>query len=67
MQYHYNLLYREAKIELIPICEQYHVSRIPYSPLAGGHLAHTGWTTESKRRQTDRTLRKNMTRPWIKI
>ncbi len=58
MQNHYNLLYREDERELIPICEQYHVARIPYSPLAGGHLAHTGWTTESKRSQTDRTLRK---------
>ena len=58
MQNHYNLLYREDERELIPICEQYQVSRIPYSPLAGGHLAHTGWWAESKRSQTDRTLRK---------
>lgn len=57
MQNHYNLLYREDERELIPICEQYHVARIPYSPLAGGHLTHTGWTTESKRSQTDKTLR----------
>lgn len=57
MQNHYNLLYREDERELIPICEQYQVSRIPYSPLAGGHLTHTGWTTESKRSQTDRTLK----------
>ena len=58
MQNHYNLLYREDERELIPICEQYNVSRIPYSPLAGGHLTHRGWTTDSKRSQTDRTLRK---------
>ena len=57
MQNHYNLLYREDERELIPICEQYGVARIPYSPLAGGHLTHTGWTTESKRSQTDRTIR----------
>lgn len=57
MQNHYNLLYREDERELIPICEQYHVARIPYSPLAGGHLTHTGWTTESKRSRTDKTLR----------
>ena len=58
MQNHYNLLYREDEREMIPICRQYNVSLIPYSPLAGGHLAHTGWTTDSKRSQTDRTIRR---------
>lgn len=58
MQNHYNLLYREDERELIPVCEQYDVSRIPYSPLAGGHLAHMGWTIDSKRSQTDKTIRK---------
>ena len=42
MQNHYNLLYREDEREMIPICKQYNVSLIPYSPLAGGHLTHTG-------------------------
>lgn len=58
MQNHYNLLYREDEREMIPICNQYGVSRIPYSPLAGGHLTHLGWQTESKRSQTDKTIRK---------
>lgn len=58
MQNHYNLLYREDEREMLPICKQYHVSLIPYSPLAGGHLAHTGWLSNSKRSQTDKTLRK---------
>ena len=35
MQNHYNLLYREDERELIPVCEQMHVSRTPYCPLAG--------------------------------
>ncbi len=56
MQNHYNLLYREDERELIPVCEQYHVSRIPYSPLAGGHLTHTGWHSGSKRSDTDTIL-----------
>ncbi len=56
MQNHYNLLYREDERELIPICRQYGVSLIPYSPLAGGHLAHTGWTSGSLRSSTDRVL-----------
>lgn len=58
LQNHYNLLYREDERDLIPVAKQYGVSLIPYSPLAGGHLSHTGWETDSKRSQTDRTLRK---------
>ena len=57
MQNHYNLLYREDERELIPVCKQYGVSLIPYSPLAGGHLAHTGWTSGSKRSDTDKVIR----------
>ncbi len=57
MQNHYNLLYREDERELIPVCQQYGVSLIPYSPLAGGHLAHPGWTIDSKRSQTDKVIR----------
>lgn len=57
MQNHYNLLYREDERELIPLCEQYNVSLIPYSPLAGGHLTHTGWKSGSRRSDTDQVLR----------
>lgn len=57
MQNHYNLLYREDERELIPICEQYGVSRIPYSPLAGGHLTHKDWESGTSRSNTDKTLR----------
>lgn len=58
MQNHYNLLYREDERELLPICKQYNVSLIPYSPLAGGHLTHMDWETDSLRSKTDKTLRK---------
>ncbi len=58
MQNHYNLLYREDEREMIPVCKQYGVSLIPYSPLAGGHLSHLGWTNDSLRSKTDKTLRK---------
>lgn len=56
MENHYNLLYREDERELIPICWQYHVSLMPYSPLAGWHLAHPGWTTDTTRSKTDPAL-----------
>lgn len=58
MQNHYNLLYREDEREMIPICKQYNVSLIPYSPLAGGHLTHLEWESLSLRSKTDKTLRK---------
>jgi aryl-alcohol dehydrogenase-like predicted oxidoreductase len=57
MQNHYNLLYREDERELIPVCRQYGVSLIPYSPLAGGHLAHTGWDSGSRRSSSDKVLK----------
>lgn len=57
MQNHYNLLYREDENELIPICHQFDVSLIPYSPLAGGHLTHRSWQSSSMRSQTDKVLK----------
>lgn len=53
MQNHYNLLYREDERELIPVCDQYGVTRIPYSPLAGGHLSRPTWDSDTLRGQTD--------------
>lgn len=58
MQNHYNLLYREDEREMNPVCNQYNVSLIPYSPLAGGHLTHLNWETDTARSKTDNTLRK---------
>ena len=57
LQNHYNLMYREDERELIPVAEQYGVSRIPYSPLAGGHLTHRGWESGTRRSDTDKTIR----------
>lgn len=57
MQNHYNLLYREDEREMIPICQQYGVSLIPYSPLAGGHLSRSSWQGDSKRSATDNVSR----------
>ena len=58
MQNHYNLLCREDEREMIPVCNQYNVSLIPYSPLAGCHLTHLNWETDTARSKTDNTLRK---------
>ena len=57
MENHYNLLYREDEREMIPICRQYHVSLMPYSPLAAGHLTRRSWESDSLRGQTDRVAR----------
>lgn len=57
MENHYNLLYREDERELIPICKQMDVMLMPYSPLAGGHLARATWEGTSLRGQTDRVVR----------
>lgn len=54
MENHYNLLYREDERELIPICKQWGVSLMPYSPLAAGHLSHREWQVNTLRSQTDR-------------
>lgn len=55
MENHYNLIYREDERELIPICRQFGVSLIPYSPLAAGRLARESWRTDSLRSKTDST------------
>lgn len=55
LQNHYNLLYREDEHELIPVAQQYHMSLIPFSPLAAGHLARNTWASGSVRDQKDQT------------
>ena len=57
MENHYNLLYREDERELIPICKQMGVSLMPYSPLAGGHLARATWESDTLRGRTDNVVR----------
>jgi aryl-alcohol dehydrogenase-like predicted oxidoreductase len=40
-QNHYSLLYRHAELELMPFCQAYDVSLLPYFPLGGGWLTGT--------------------------
>jgi 1-deoxyxylulose-5-phosphate synthase len=39
MQNRYNLIYREEEREMVPLCQQYGIAMVPYSPLAGGFLS----------------------------
>lgn len=56
MQCHYNLLYREDEREMIPVCCQFDMALMPYSPMASGHLCRPTWDTDSKRSETDSTM-----------
>ena len=70
MENHYNLLYREEEREMIPICRQMHVSLMPYSPLAGGHLTRPTWNAGTLRSRTDVVAHKKydpMEEPDMKI
>lgn len=70
MENHYNLLYREEEREMIPICRQMHVSLMPYSPLAGGHLTRPTWNADTLRSRTDVVAHKKydpMEEPDMKI
>lgn len=56
MQNHYNLLYREDEHEVIPVCQQFGMSLVPFSPLAGGHLSRKTWNSDSERSNTDKII-----------
>ncbi len=55
MQNHYNLLWREDELELLPMLADQALASIPYSPLARGILARagTGRETSGQRYETD--------------
>jgi aryl-alcohol dehydrogenase-like predicted oxidoreductase len=54
MQCHYNLVWRGAERELIPMCESEGVGLLPYSPLARGFLAApAGHDRDTERARTD--------------
>lgn len=52
MQNQYNLIYREEEREMIPLCQSRKVGVIPWSPLAGGRVAHP-WGTKTPRVEID--------------
>ena len=53
LQNHYNLIYREDERDLIPIAQQFGVSRTSFAPYAAGRLARKTYDTDSKRYQLD--------------
>ena len=53
LQNHYNLIYREDERDLIPVAEQFGVSRTSFAPYAAGRLARRNFATVSKRYELD--------------
>ena len=49
LQNHYNPIYREDERDLIPIAEQFGVSRTSFAPYAAGRLSRKNWETDSDR------------------
>ncbi len=54
MQNYVNLLYREEEREMLPLCEDYGIAVMPWSPLARGRLARPAGTGGTERADTDR-------------
>jgi len=49
----YNLIERRAELEVIPACHAYGVGLIPWSPLAGGLLAHLEEGSDGRRQSEE--------------
>ena len=54
LQNHYNPIYREDERDLIPVAEQFGVSRTSFAPLAAGRLARRSWSSDSIRYVMDK-------------
>jgi aryl-alcohol dehydrogenase-like predicted oxidoreductase len=52
MQNYLNLLYREEEREMLPLCREFGIGVIPWSPLARGRLTRA-WDETSARAETD--------------
>ncbi|MCR4855754.1 MAG: aldo/keto reductase [Erysipelotrichaceae bacterium] len=53
LQNHYNPIYREDERDLIPVAEQFLVSRTSFAPYASGRLARANWDSDSLRYKLD--------------
>ena len=54
----YNLLNRQAELEVIPACQSYGLGFVPYSPVAGGRLGGPPSAREVSRRAMTRKVAK---------
>ena len=54
MQNHYSPIYREDERDLIPVAEQFGVSRTSFAPLASGRLARKDWSSTTLRYTLDK-------------
>ena len=63
MQNHYNLIYREEELEMIPQCLDMRVGLLPWSPLARGTLARTSSGDGSTTRAGTDPFRESLYRP----
>lgn len=54
MQNYVNLLYREEEREMLPLCRDYGIAVMPWSPLARGKLARPADAQSTARSETDR-------------
>ena len=53
LQNHYNPIYREDERDLIPLAQQFGISRTSFAPYASGRLARKEWNSDSKRFELD--------------
>ena len=53
LQNHYSPIYREDERDLIPIAQQFGVSRTSFAPFAAGRLTRISWNSDSRRYQLD--------------
>ncbi|MHA6332854.1 aldo/keto reductase [Qipengyuania sp. CAU 1752] len=56
MQNYVNLLYREEEREMLPLCRDYGIAVMPWSPLARGKLARPPEADTTRRSDTDRLI-----------
>lgn len=53
LQNHYSPVYREDERDLIPVADQFGVSRTSFAPFAAGRLARRNWSSDSLRYTLD--------------
>ena len=53
LQNHYSPVYREDERDLIPVAQQFGVSRTSFAPFAAGRLARRDWSSDSLRYSLD--------------